>query len=108
MGVLLKWYLENKKKFHPFVLATVFHHKFEKIHPFMDGNGRTGRMLFNYILLKNQYPPGIIRRKNRNAYINALQQADKSNLTETSKKDYEKLVQFTANELTENYWNIFL
>ncbi|MBU0635427.1 Fic family protein, partial [Candidatus Micrarchaeota archaeon] len=108
MDLLLKWYFENKDKLHPLVLATIFHHKFEKIHPFMDGNGRTGRMLFNYILLKNQYPPNIIRRKKRNAYINALQEADKGALFKSTKEHYEKLIQFTATELTENYWNIFL
>ncbi|MBU1930604.1 Fic family protein, partial [Candidatus Micrarchaeota archaeon] len=37
MNLLLKWYFENKDKLHPLVLATIFHHKFEKIHPFMDG-----------------------------------------------------------------------
>jgi len=63
MNLLLEWYNKNKKDLHPLVLATVFHHKFEKIHPFMDGNGRTGRMILNYILLKNNYPPLIIHTK---------------------------------------------
>src|SRR3989338_4226082 len=49
MGLLLKWFKENKD-LHPFVRAILFHHKFERIHPFADGNGRTGRMLMNYIL----------------------------------------------------------
>ncbi len=108
MDLLLKWYHEHKTKLHPLVLATLFHHKFEKIHPFMDGNGRTGRMLFNHILLKNHYPPGIIRRKNRSQYINALRAADKGDLFKSNREYYQKLVQFTANELIENYWNIFL
>lgn len=108
MELLLKWYHENKHTLHSLVLATLFHHKFEKIHPFMDGNGRTGRMLFNYILLKNNYPPTIIRRRNRSAYINALQEADKEELFKSTPKHYEKLVQFAANELVENYWSIFL
>ncbi|MEK6970979.1 MAG: Fic family protein [archaeon] len=108
MELLLKWYFENKNKLHPFVLATLFHHKFEKIHPFMDGNGRTGRILFNYILLKNDYPPGIIRRKNRSSYIDALQEADKGELFKSTPPHYEELLQFIANELIDSYWSIFL
>ncbi|MFH0970580.1 MAG: Fic family protein [Candidatus Diapherotrites archaeon] len=108
MNLLLEWYQENKNKLHPFVLATLLHHKFEKIHPFMDGNGRTGRMLFNYILLKNKYPPTIIRQKNRSIYIDTLQEADKAELFKSAPKSYEKLVAFLTKEFTENYWNIFL
>ena len=106
--LLLKWYNKNKTTMHPFVLATLFHHKFEKIHPFMDGNGRTGRMLMNYILLKNNYPPVIVSKKNRSEYLNTLSKADKSNLTEAKEEHYYDLTQFTANELISNYWNIFL
>ena len=54
IGLHFKKYIgENKNKLHPLVLGSIFHHKFEKIHPFMDGNGRTGRMLLNFILIKN-------------------------------------------------------
>lgn len=108
MDLLLKWFSESKTALHPFVLAVLFHHKFEKIHPFMDGNGRTGRMLLNHILLKSNYPPNIIRRKNRPAYIDALQEADKGDIFRTDKKNSEKLIRFTAGEFIENYWNIFL
>lgn len=108
MDLLLKWYKENKNKLHPLVLATVFHHKFEKIHPFMDGNGRTGRMLLNYILLSNNYPPMIIHKKTRLDYLNALRQADKSDLTKSLEEDYSNLVQFNTQEMIDSYWNIFL
>jgi Fic family protein len=108
MDILLRWYYENREKLHPFVLATLFHHKFEKIHPFMDGNGRTGRMLLNYILLRSKYPPTIIRRKNRNTYLEKLHKADESDLTKNNPEHYASLVKFSANELTDNYWNIFL
>ena len=107
MDILLAWYKRNMEK-HPLILATIFHHKFEKIHPFMDGNGRTGRMLLNYILLKHSYPPLIIHKKTRNEYLDALQKADSSKLNEIKEEYYTSLIQFTANELTENYWNIFL
>ncbi|MCK5625069.1 Fic family protein [Candidatus Pacearchaeota archaeon] len=108
INLLLKWYNDNKKKLHPLVLAALFHHKFEKIHPFYDGNGRTGRMLLNYILIRNNYPPLIIRKKFRKEYLNSLGKADESPLKETKKEDYFELVQYVANELITNYWNLFL
>jgi len=108
MDILLRWYNQNKTKLHPLVLATIFHHKFEKIHPFMDGNGRTGRMLLNFILIKNDYPPIIFYKKNREDYLKALRKADESDLTKALKKDYFPLVQFTADEMINSYWNIFL
>ena len=108
MNLLLDWYNENKKKIHPLVLAIIFHHKFEKIHPFSDGNGRTGRILLNYILIKNNYPPLIIRKKFREEYLNSLGVADKSSFTSIKKQDYKDLVQYIADELVTNYWNIFL
>jgi len=108
MDLLLKWYNQHKQKLHPLVLGTIFHHKFEKIHPFMDGNGRTGRMLLNYILLKNNYSPIIIHKKSRKEYLEALRIADKNNLTEVKKEDYKKLIEFNAEEMIETYWNIFL
>lgn len=108
MGLLLKWYNKNKEKLHPLVLATMFHHKFEKIHPFMDGNGRTGRILLNYILTKYNYPPLIIHTKIRKDYLKALRTADKSDLTKTNKENYQALINFIAEEMIKTYWNIFL
>ena len=108
MDVLLKWYEKNKNSLHPIVLATIFHHKFEKIHPFMDGNGRTGRMLLNYILIKNNYPPLIVHKKTRKEYLEALRSADKSSLTNYKKEDYYDLIQFNAQEFIDTYWNSFL
>ena len=107
MDILLKWYRENKSKLHPFVLASIFHHKFEKIHPFFDGNGRTGRMILNYILMLNNYPLIIVHTKRRAKYLHALKAADKTGLREIS-KDYGLLTDFLADELTDGYWGIFL
>lgn len=108
MTILLDWYNNNKNKLHPLVLAAVFHHKFEKIHPFSDGNGRTGRMLVNLILLKNNLPPMVFHKKTRNEYLDAMKTADRSGLKGFEKKDYFNLIQFTADEMIESYWNIFL
>ncbi len=108
MGLLLEWYKKNKKLFNPLVLATAFHHKFEKIHPFMDGNGRTGRMLLNYILLINKNPPLVIHSKTRLEYLKALRTADESKPSELRREHYQKLIDFNTSEMIETYWNIFL
>ncbi len=76
MAELIRWYNTNKEKIHPLTLATVFHGRFERIHPFEDGNGRVGRILVNIILLDNGYPPLIIRKTARQAYFNALEAFD--------------------------------
>ncbi len=108
MDLLLKWFNENKNKLHPLTSASVFHHKFEKIHPFMDGNGRTGRILFNILLINAGYPPCIIHKKIRSKYLDALREADKSSFTKIEKEHYQNLIKVIADEFVETYWNIFL
>src|SRR3989344_3075621 len=76
MSNLIKWYDKNKDKIHPIKLVAIFHGKFEQIHPFEDGNGRVGRFLINVILVKNKYPPLIIRKSQRLAYLKALDNFD--------------------------------
>ncbi len=56
---------------HPMVLAARFH-GFYELHPFRDGNGRTGRLLSNFILLHYQLPELIILKEDRQQYISAL------------------------------------
>ena len=75
MARLLRWYSINKIKVHPVVLASYFHTEFEKIHPFVDGNGRVGRLLMNFILHKNKYPLINISKKIRFKYYKFLQEA---------------------------------
>lgn len=77
MAELLIWWGNNKKsKRHPLAIAADFHQRLERIHPFEDGNGRIGRLLFNFILFEYGYPPILFLYKNRQAYFNALGQAD--------------------------------
>lgn len=71
------WYKKNKKKFKPLVLASIIHNQFEHIHPFQDGNGRVGRLLLNFILLKNNYPPVNILLEDRQEYYQTLQEYSK-------------------------------
>ena len=56
--------------------AAYFHAKFENIHPFADGNGRTGRLAMNYLLLMNNHPPIIIHEEDRKDYYAALEAWD--------------------------------
>lgn len=57
---------------HPMILAARFHGFYEYLHPFRDGNGRTGRLVSNYILLRMGHPLLIIPSENRKEYITAL------------------------------------
>lgn len=56
--------------------AAYFHAKFENIHPFADGNGRTGRLAMNYFLILHNHPPIIIHEEDRKAYYTALEKWD--------------------------------
>ena len=76
MEKLIDWYDNNKFKLHPIETAALFHHRIVSIHPFLDGNGRIGRLCMNYILIKNGYPPAIIKKDNRLEYYSALESAD--------------------------------
>jgi len=75
MASLLSWYSKNKKKLHPLILATYFHSAFETIHPFVDGNGRVGRLLINLILKANKFPMINIPSKKKYIYYNVLEDA---------------------------------
>lgn len=79
MARLLRWYSTNKKKLHPLVLASYFHSEFEKVHPFVDGNGRVGRLLMNFIFYRNKFPMINIPKKRRFKYYEALQNAQYKN-----------------------------
>jgi len=56
--------------------AAYFHAKFENIHPFADGNGRTGRLAMNYLLVTHDHPPVIIHEEDRREYYDALEAWD--------------------------------
>lgn len=63
-----------------------YHIEFEKIHPFEDGNGRTGRLLLNYELLKNDIPPVVISKEERVKYFEFLKNNDSTGLAEWLKE----------------------
>lgn len=72
---LLEWYRSNKNKIHPLILAFEFHRRYEFIHPFRNGNGRTGRLIMNKILMSAGYYSIIVYKENKLSYFNALEQA---------------------------------
>ena len=111
LELFLRWYEKNKKKLHPLILAALFHHKFEKIHPFSDGNGRIGRMLINYILNSFDYPPLTISMRFRKEYLDAINEADnslKKGLLQIDKKAYKNFFDFIHFQFKMSYWDIFL
>jgi Fic family protein len=73
MEELMDWYHQSAETLHPLKVSALFHGRFEKIHPFEDGNGRVGRILSNLILIQNRYPPLIIRKTQRGSYIKSLE-----------------------------------
>lgn len=72
----------EEKKVHPMILAARFHGFYEYLHPFRDGNGRTGRLMSNFILLHFDLPELIIRKEDREEYIGALRQIRMENTDE--------------------------
>ncbi len=67
---------ELRTQFHPVVYAALAHKEFVQIHPFVDGNGRTARLLMNLILLQHDYPIAIIPPVLRSRYLSALHACD--------------------------------
>jgi Fic family protein len=96
MNDLMQWYSEEIKKTDtiPVLLAAEFHYKFIRIHPFDDGNGRTARLLMNFILMSLGYPPVIIKTSDKTQYFNVLQLADAGNI--------EPFINYIAENLTES------
>jgi len=107
MKNLLRWYQKSKKRLHPLILAAIFHEKFEKIHPFYDGNGRTGRMILNLMLLRDGFPPLIIKNSARKEYYDALTQGHRAELTKVDPKQHHAIVHFCYGQLVDTYEKIF-
>ncbi|MEI6520689.1 MAG: Fic family protein [bacterium] len=78
MENMFAWYEENKADIHPIILAAEIHERIATIHPFIDGNGRTARLIMNMILLSHGYPIVNISgdAENRMVYYNALEECN--------------------------------
>lgn len=104
MEELFEWYALNKNSMHPVVLAAEMSERLVTIHPFIDGNGRTSRLLMNLILLKNGYVIANIKGDNesRMQYYNALEAFQ----VDHNKIPFIELVAKTERESLENYLTI--
>lgn len=76
MGEFMAW-LVGRNFDHIVKIGAEAHFKLVSIHPFSDGNGRTSRLLMNLLFMQQGYPPAIVRKEDRLAYINSLEKAQK-------------------------------
>lgn len=78
MTDLLDWYhdMEQKNEMSPIELASLFHYRYIRIHPFEDGNGRIARLLVNFILFRHDFPMIVVKSKDKDNYLNALAKCD--------------------------------
>jgi Fic family protein len=92
MEEYFQWYENIKETLHPVDLASQAHQKLVSIHPFIDGNGRTARLIMNLILLQNGYPITVIAsdRKKRDKYYDSLESSHSSQINE--KNQFQLLV----------------
>jgi Fic family protein len=98
MDDFMGW-LTTKHHLHPVMFASEAHYRLVTIHPFVDGNGRTARLLMNLVLMMAGYPPAIIRKRDRLAYIGALEKAQLGG----SKEPYEKIIARAAERSLDIY-----
>lgn len=78
---LVQWLnSEEAMNLHPVEFSALAHYKLVYIHPFVDGNGRTSRLLMNLILMQTRYPPITIRKEQRAEYYNALDMANEGDV----------------------------
>ncbi|KXG08349.1 Adenosine monophosphate-protein transferase and cysteine protease IbpA [Anoxybacillus sp. P3H1B] len=101
MNHLFSWYEQNKTALHPVPLAAKLHFRLVYIHPFADGNGRTARLMMNFILMHHGYPPAIIKAspEHRLKYYESLEKAS----VEGELEPFTELVTKCAEESLTHY-----
>ena len=98
MAEFAAWLADSAAE-HPVARATEAHYRLVTIHPFIDGNGRTARLLMNLMMMIAGYPPAIIQKRERLAYLAALEKAQ----TGGPKTDYESLIYRAVNRSLDMY-----
>jgi Fic family protein len=102
MEDFVKWYNTKAQELHPIERAALVHIIFVGIHPFIDGNGRTSRLLLNLELMKNGYPPIVINTENRFKYYSALDKAH----TTGDNTDFIEIVREEVNRTLDLYLKV--
>lgn len=97
MGEFVSWLQKNREN--PLTVAVAAHFKLVSIHPFIDGNGRTARLLMNLLLMQAGYPPAIIRKEERKQYIASIEKAQLGG----SSADYYSLMYEAVNRSLDIY-----
>ncbi|MBS3056609.1 MAG: Fic family protein [Candidatus Aenigmarchaeota archaeon] len=95
MRKVFQWYYSSKKKLHPVELGAILHNKLVRIHPFIDGNGRTSRVVMNWILMKSKFPMFYVEMRDKIKYYEAVEEGDKGN--------DEAIVHYIAKVLMEQH-----
>lgn len=95
MKKVFQWYYSVKKRLHPVELGTILHNKLVRIHPFADGNGRTSRVVMNWILMRKKFPMFYVELKDKIRYYEAIEEGDKGN--------DEAIVHYIAKVLMEQH-----
>ena len=103
MQEFIEWYKKEHSHLHPVELAAKVHVDFVGIHPFVDGNGRTSRLLMNLELIKYGYPAAIIKVENRLEYYKALDTAH----TTQNYQPFLELIHKVVEESFEPYFYVF-
>ncbi len=85
---------------HPMMFVADLHARFEQVHPFRDGNGRTGRLATNLLLVRHGYPPAVILKRDRTRYLDALKRADR--------RDAGPLAEIFARAVTDGIYRFLL
>jgi len=98
MDAFFGWLLADSRE-HPVIIAAEAHTRFVSVHPFIDGNGRTARLIMNLILLQNGYVPAIIKNDQRAQYLDALEQWQNSN----KKENFYNMIIESEKESLETY-----
>lgn len=86
-------------KYHPLIRATLLHSEFVNIHPFIDGNGRTARLLMNFEAMKYGYLPIIIKKDKKSKYYDALDKA----ATTHNLNDFIEIILEEENNILDQY-----